>query len=66
MFLHITFSDGSNHWVKFRLKDGESVRKELKKWQNNYNICGYWVTAGFMATATEKHPTPELFEEKTP
>lgn len=34
MFLHITFSDGSNPFVKYgTITD---IKKEIKKWKRNY------------------------------
>jgi hypothetical protein len=54
MFLHITFSDGSNPYVKMGLKTTDDLRREVDQWCKSYDVCGYWVALGFMATATEK------------
>lgn len=34
MFLHITFSDGSNPFVKYGTV--ADINKEIKKWERNY------------------------------
>ena len=54
MFLHITFKDGSNPYVKYNIKDLKELNNLTKRWEKNYTICGYWTACGFMATATEK------------
>lgn len=33
MYLAIEFTDGSNPWVKFRLKDKTDIEREVKKWE---------------------------------
>lgn len=54
MFLHITFTDGSNPWVKHGIKDLVELNKAVEKWEKKYQVCGYWTACGFMATAEPK------------
>lgn len=60
MFLHITFTDGSNPFVQYRKKNGQLLRTKrevsnaLRRWKRRYNITGHWSSDGYMATATSK------------
>lgn len=60
MYLHITFTDGSNPYVMFG--DEEKLNKELKRWKRNFDIVtenaySYKrpnVIVGIKAVATER------------
>lgn len=38
MWLHITFKDGSNPYVKYRIRTENGLKRELKKWEKNYEL----------------------------
>lgn len=73
MWLHITFKDGSNPYVKYRLKTENGLKRELKKWEKNYDLTvrrveqlsmlGEPKLIGFDVTAKEKAERRSFYDE---
>lgn len=60
MWLHISFTNGSNPFFQMYKRNGEHLQTKkdvtaaLRRWKRHYNIVGYWTDGGYMAWATEK------------
>lgn len=53
MYLHITFTNGSNPYVAYG--DESKIKKELKKWKRNYDLYIDKTPSGdYLATAYDK------------
>lgn len=60
MFLHITFTDGSNPWVRFA-DCSKDISKDLRSWKRHYIIVDKYKTenGGIMVTVR-----PKTYEEE--
>lgn len=59
MYLHITFTDGSNPYVKFYLNDTpeKSIAKDLRSWKRHYVIVDRYTTDDGDIMLTVRHKT---------
>lgn len=58
MFLHITFTDGSNPWVRFDISK-EDVLKDLRSWKRHYVVVDKYKTIGGDIMVTVRPKTCE-------
>ena len=74
MWLHITFEDGSNPYVKYGMRTENGLKKELKRWEKNYeltvqrvmqiSVVGEDKLLGFNVTAKEKERRNDFYDER--
>lgn len=65
MFIHITFTNGSNPFLKY-CKNEEEIRKEIKRWQKNYSLKKITVvekSGGYFFKADEKMKKSKMIWE---
>ena len=59
MYLHISFTNGSNPYVQYKRRDGKfletkrDIYNALRRWKMNYIITGHWTDTCYEAVATE-------------
>ena len=52
--IHLTFADGSNPYVRYRMTRSQ-YNRELRKWRKHYDITGTMTRIGiYFGTATIK------------
>lgn len=61
MYLHITFTDGSNPYVKFA-KSKKDIAKDLRSWKRHYIVMDKYKTADGNIMVTIR---PKTCEEET-
>lgn len=55
MSIHITFTDGSNPYVRFNMSAAE-FRKELRSWRRNFKLDGFINGGIYYVVAEPKVP----------
>ena len=63
MTIHITFTNGSNPYVRFNM-DKKQFRNELRKWKRNYNIVHKYQNGTIFNITLEEKPLTEIYKRQ--
>ena len=63
MTIHITFTNGSNPYVRFNM-DKKQFRNELQKWKRNYNIVHKYQNGTIFNITLEEKPLTEIYKRQ--
>ena len=63
MTIHITFTNGSNPYIRFNM-DKKQFRNELRKWKRNYNIVHKYQNGTIFNITLEEKPLTEIYKRQ--
>lgn len=63
MTIHITFTNGSNPYVRVNM-DKKQFRSELRKWKRNYNVVRKHQDGTIFNVILEEKPLTEIYKRK--